>query len=100
MTRGVGDHECLCRRCEIAVGDIDRDALIALGAQAIGEKGKVKLTTAPLTCQLDRGQLIVEDTPGVDQQAADERALAVINGADRRKAQESTAARSRGRDQK
>jgi hypothetical protein len=30
------------RRGEVAVGDVDRDALLALGAQAVGEVGEVR----------------------------------------------------------
>src|SRR6187431_249100 len=34
------------RRGEVAVGDVDRDALLALGAEAVGEVGEVDLTAA------------------------------------------------------
>src|SRR5262249_27589586 len=38
----VGDDELAARRGEIAVGDVDCDALFALGAQAVGEQRKVQ----------------------------------------------------------
>ena len=37
----VGDDELARRRREVAVGDVDRDALLALGAQAVGEQREV-----------------------------------------------------------
>ena len=38
---GVGEHELARRRGEVAVGDVDRDALLALGAQAVDEQRQV-----------------------------------------------------------
>ena len=37
----VGDDELAPRGREVAVGDVDRDALLALGAQAVGEQRQV-----------------------------------------------------------
>jgi hypothetical protein len=37
VARRVGQDERALRRGEVAVGDVDRDALLALGAQAVGE---------------------------------------------------------------
>ena len=37
----VGEHERALGRREVAVGDVDRDALLALGAQAVGEQREV-----------------------------------------------------------
>src|SRR5687767_9910179 len=47
VTRGVGDDEAPPRCGEVAVGDVDRDALLALGAQAVGEQGEVGHGVAP-----------------------------------------------------
>ena len=44
VARGVGDDEFTRGRGEVAVGDIDRDALLALGAQAVGEQREVDHT--------------------------------------------------------
>ena len=41
VARGVGDDERALRGLEEAVGDVDRDALLALGAQAVGDRGEV-----------------------------------------------------------
>ena len=38
----VGDDELAPRRVEVAVGHVDRDALLALGAQAVGEQREVR----------------------------------------------------------
>ena len=37
----VGDDELALRRGEVAVRDVDRDALLALGPQAVGEQREV-----------------------------------------------------------
>ena len=42
----VGDDELAPRRGEVAVGDVDGDALLALGAEAVGEVGQVDLAAA------------------------------------------------------
>ena len=41
VARRVRDDEFAARRFEIAVGDVDGDALLALGAQAVGEQRKI-----------------------------------------------------------
>jgi len=38
----VGDDELALRRCEEAVGDVDGDSLLALGAQAVGQQRQVQ----------------------------------------------------------
>ena len=45
---GVGDHELALRRREVAVGDVDRDPLLALGPQAVGQQRQVGLLVAAL----------------------------------------------------
>ena len=40
---GIGDDELATRGGEVAVGDVDGDALFAFGAQAVGEVGQVDL---------------------------------------------------------
>jgi hypothetical protein len=42
----VGDDELALGRGEIAIGHVNRDALFALGAQAVGEVGQVDLAAA------------------------------------------------------
>ena len=42
----VGDDELAARRGEIAISDVDRDPLLAFGAQAVGEIGEIDLAAA------------------------------------------------------
>jgi len=44
VSRAVGDDELPVRRRRVAVRDVDRDALFALGAQAVGDEGQVDLS--------------------------------------------------------
>ena len=67
----VVEHEAAPRRGEVAVGDVDRDALLALGAQAVGQVREV----------LEAGLLVGHQRLGVEQQPADQRRLAVVDGA-------------------
>ncbi len=79
---GVGDDEAAVRRGEVAVGDVDRDALLALGAQAVGEQREVALAVAVAPAGLHDGrELILEHCLGVVQQSADQGALAVVDAA-------------------
>ena len=48
----IGDDELAPRRREVAVGHVDRDALFALGAQAVGEQREIDVP-AP-RCSLTR----------------------------------------------
>ena len=80
----VGQDERAPRGGEVAVGDVDRDALLALGAQAVGQARQVELAVAPAQVV----ELVGEDRLGVVQQAPDERRLAVVDGAGRREAQQ------------
>ena len=86
---GVGDDELASGGGEVAIGDVDGDALLALGPKPIREKGQVHLFEAALEAGLlDRFELVLEDRLGVVEQAADERALAVVYGAGGGDAQE------------
>jgi hypothetical protein len=85
----VGDDELAPRRVEVAVGDVDRDALLALGAQAVGEQREVGVAVAAaLGGLLDVLELVLEDRLGVVEQAADQGRLAVVDRPGRRKADE------------
>lgn len=46
VPRRVGDDEFPLGRGEIAVGDVDRDALLTLGAQAVGDQGQVRVVVS------------------------------------------------------
>ena len=78
----VGDDELPRRGGEVPVGDVDGDALLALGPQAVGQQGQVGVLVAPLAAHpLDRLELVLEDGLRVVEQPADERALAVVDRA-------------------
>ena len=80
VARGVGDDEFPQRRGEVAVGDVDGDALLALGPQPVGQQGEVGVLVAALAAEaLDRLELVLEDGLGVVEEPADERALAVVD---------------------
>ena len=76
VARAVDQHEAPARRGERAVRDVDRDALLALGAQAVGELREVVRA------------LVGQQRAGVVQQAPDQRRLAVVDGAGGRDPQE------------
>ena len=86
---------------EVAVGDVDRDALLALGAEAVGEEREVerRRREAPLGRGAgDLLELVGEDRLGVVEQAPDEGGLAVVDGAGGREAEQGGRPRSlRGR---
>ena len=89
VARGVGDDEFPLGRGEVAVGDIDGDALFPLRAQAVGDQRQVGVVVAALLGgALDRRPLVFHDGLGVVEQAADERGLAVVDGAGGGQAQE------------
>jgi len=91
VARRVGQDEAALRGGEVAVGDVDRDALLALGAQAVGQAREVELAVAPAQVV----ELVGEDRLGVVEQAPDQRRLAVVDRARRGEAQEVGAGRSR-----
>ena len=85
----VGDDELAGRGGEVAVGDVDRDALFPLGAQAVGEQREVHaLFAAQARRVLDRVERVLEDLLRVVEQTTDERALAVVDRAGGREAEE------------
>ena len=64
--------------------DVDRDALLALGGEAVEQQREVELAVdraVAARLDLERGELVVEDEPGLEQQPADQRALAVVDAA-------------------
>ena len=72
----VGQNEFALGRREIAVGDVDGDALLAFGAQAVGEQRKIDFAAAD-----GRFQLIFVGAARVVQQPPDQRGLAVVDAA-------------------
>ncbi len=80
VARAIGNDEASLECCEIAVGHVDRDPLLALGAQPVGQQRQVErpLAAAALACLSHMVELVLEHLLGVVQQAADQRALAVV----------------------
>ena len=78
----VRDDELAARGREVAIRDVDRDPLLALGAQAIGQQREVDaLVAAPPRHVLDVLELVLERGLGVVEQPADQGRLAIIDGA-------------------
>ena len=76
------------RRREVAIGDVDGDALLALGAQAVGEQREIDLARRGGAFAFDRPHLVFVDRLRVVEQAADQRRLAVVHAARGREAQQ------------
>jgi hypothetical protein len=80
MAGRVRDDELTLWRREVAVRDIDGDALLALGAKAVGEEREVDVILAPLLARrFDGGVLIFENRLRIVEQASDQRAFAVVD---------------------
>ena len=91
VARRVGDDVLARVGREEAVGDVDRDALLALGGEAVEEEREVELLALrpdALRVGLERGHLILEEHLRLVEQPSDQRALAVVDGAARDEAQE------------
>jgi hypothetical protein len=89
VPRRVGDDERAPCGGEVAVGNVDRDALLALGAQAVDEQREVDhAAAAALGGLLDVLELVGQHLLGVEQQPPDQGRLAVVDRAGRREAQQ------------
>ena len=89
VPRRIRELKAAAGRDEGAVGDVDRDALLALGAQAVGEQSEVDVAVAAaLRRLLDVLELVGEDLLRVVEQPADQRGLAVVDRARRDEAEQ------------
>ncbi len=80
----VGDDELALVGGEEAVGDVDGDALLALGGEAVDQQSEVDLAALGadlLGVRLQRGQLVLEDHLGIVEQPPDQGRLAVVDAA-------------------
>src|SRR5260370_10216571 len=80
MPRGGGDCEFAASSREVPVSDIDGDALLELGPQAIREQRKIDRPGGTVDAALlHRGELIFVDGFGIVQESPDKRRLAVVD---------------------
>ncbi len=88
----VGDDEFPPRRGEVAIGDIDGNALFALGLQSVGKQGQVDLVVTAFPGSIGHGgKLVAEDLTRIVQESSDQRALAVVDAARRDEPQNAAA---------
>ena len=84
VSRRVGDDEATPRGREETVADIDGDALFALRLQAIDQQREIRHVAEGAVVPAVAGQgrqMVIRNDLGVEQQAADQRALAVVDAA-------------------
>ncbi len=84
VTRGVDHDEAARLGREEAVCDIDRDALLALGGEAVDQQREIHLTAGGAVTARgahEGGDLVIEDLLRVVQQTSDQSRLAVVDGA-------------------
>ena len=82
VSRRVGGDELSPRGAEQTVRDVDRDALLALGGETVEQQGIVQVAVArtdALRVSLEGRHLVDGQEGGVVQQAAEQRALAVVD---------------------
>ncbi len=83
VPRAVGDDVLALVGVEIAVGHVDGNALLPLGLQAVDQEREVDFAAArraPLAAVVgDCGELVFEDLLRIVQDAANQRALAVVH---------------------
>src|SRR5438445_10483083 len=80
MSRRIGNDELSCRRLEVAIGDVDGDALLAFGPQPVGKQREIYGTPGTIEAAAPhRRQLVFVYGLGIMQEQADEGGLAVIH---------------------
>ncbi len=79
VSRRVGDDDLAPARGEVAVGHVDGDALLALGAQAVGEEREVNLLAR--AGALHRRHLVLEEAIALVEEPANQGGLPIIDGA-------------------
>jgi hypothetical protein len=81
VARRVGDDELALSRCKVTVGDVDRDALLTFGFEAVGQQRQIDFVANGTLIFRARqcGELVAQHRFAVVQQAADQRALAIVD---------------------
>ena len=88
---GIGDDKGPPGGGKKAIGDIDRDPLLALVFEPVEQQGKVDRLAGgaePARLALERLELVVEDQRAIVQQPSDQGRLAVVDRAAGQKAQQ------------
>src|SRR5882724_1527824 len=91
MARRVGDDELAFVGGEEAIGDVDGNALLALGLQSVDQKREIDVIAGGaelLGILFRRSQRVFEQQLGVIEQAPDQGGLAVVHAAAGEKAQQ------------
>ena len=86
VARRVRNDERALRGGEIAIGDVNRDALLALGFEPVDKQREIDVIldrSEFLRVALESGELVVENQFLLIEQPPDERGLAVIDRAAR-----------------
>lgn len=84
MARGVGGDEAAGSGGKKPVGHVDRNTLFALRLKSVGKQRQVGLVAGGAvtpTVARERREMIVRHELGIEQKAADQRALAVVDAA-------------------
>ncbi len=82
VPRRVGDDEFAPRRGEIAIRDVDGDALLPLGAQAVRQQRKIDGPRGPVHRRFGHSlELIFVNALRIVEQPTDQRGLAIVHAA-------------------
>ena len=80
----IGNDELSLGRGKVAVRHVDRDSLLALGLESVGQQCWIEVATGStefLGVDLQGGELVFVHHLRVEQQSTDKRTLAVIDAA-------------------
>lgn len=77
VARAVGDDEASPAGREIAVGHVDRDALLAFSGEAIEQQRIVEAVAARAG---DRRKLVIRHQPGIDHHPPEQGRLPIVDG--------------------
>jgi hypothetical protein len=83
MAGAVGEDERAAVGGEVAVGDVDGDALFAFGSQTVGEQGEVELPAEEAAFGAGGGhglELVCQDRFRIVEQSAHQSGLSVVDG--------------------
>src|SRR5690606_4171411 len=100
VTGRDSNYEGAARRRKIAVGNVNRDALFALGLEPVDEQGEVDVPARRAVAAripLQRLELILENGTRLVEQPPDQRRLAVVDRAACEEAQKAALRSGRGR---